>query len=387
MYRLNATGFVMFARLQLHFTVIVLCGFLSLSGIISPAGAEPIKIGAIFALSGKAERSNKGAVLGARLAVQEINQAGGLLGQEVVLLLLDNNSTPIGSHVSAETAAAAGVKSIIGSMWSSHSLATAKVAEKHKIPMISPASTIPSLTAIGEHIFRLCYDDNFQGRMLAEFSFRELGARRAQVFVDITSDFSLNIADIFSQNFQALGGDVVQEIEYKTGQADYRSQIQEAQAHQADVVFLSGHDESGFFAHRLQEAGVTAVPIGGDSWDVESFFVSGGNKIKRGYFINHWTLDPKNPKHTSFLKKLQHPEAVNASMALAYDTVYILAAAIQKAGSTRNTAICTALHDLQGFKGVTGEISFDALGNATKRAAMIEIRQGVPSFLKSLVNE
>lgn len=375
----------MFTQLQIHLIAIICFGPLFLCGTISHVSAEPIKIGAIFALSGKAENSNKGAVLGAQLAVQEINQAGGLLDQKLMLLLLDNNSTPIGSHMAAETAATAGVKAIIGSLWSSHSLAIAKVAEKHKIPMISPASTIPSLTAIGEHIFRLCYDDNFQGRMLAEFSFNDLGARKALVFVDIASDFSLNITDIFNHTFQSLGGQIVQEIEYKTGQADYRPQIREAQTHQADVVFLSGHDESGFIAHKLQEAGVTAIPIGGDSWDAESFFVSGGNKIKRGYFINHWTPDRGDPLSTSFLKKFHREGPINASTALAYDAVHILAAAIKKAGSTNSTAICSALHSLHGFKGVTGAISFDAEGNATKRASMIEIREGVPSYLRSLV--
>jgi branched-chain amino acid transport system substrate-binding protein len=375
----------MFTQLQNHLITIVAFGSLFLFGTISPVNGEPIKIGAIFALSGKAENSNKGAVFGAQLAVQEINQTGGLLGQKLILLLLDNNSTPIGSHVAAETAAAAGVKAIIGSLWSSHSLAIAKVAEKHKIPMISPASTIPSLTGIGEHIFRLCYDDNFQGKMLAEFSFNELDARRAQVFVDIASDFSLNITDIFTHTFQALGGKVVQEIEYKTGSVDYRPQIRKAQAQKADVVFLSGHDESGFIAHQLQEAGVTAIPIGGDSWDVESFFVSGGNKIKQGYFINHWTPDRKDPLSQSFLKKLHRKGAVNASAALAYDAVHVLAAAIKKAGSTSSPAICSALHSLQGFKGVTGEISFDAEGNATKRASVIEIREGVPYYLRHLV--
>ncbi len=375
----------MFNQLQIHLIALICFTSFFLSGSISGAGAEPIKIAAIFALSGKAKNSNKGAVVGAQLAAKEINRAGGLLGQQLVLLFVDNNSTPIGSHLAAEKAAAAGVKAIIGSLWSSHSLAVARVAEKYEIPMVSPVSTIPSLTGIGEHIFRLCYDDNFQGKALAEFSFNELGARRAQVFVDIASDFSLNITEIFTHTFQALGGEVVQEIEYKTGQADYRSQIRKAQAHETDVVFLAGHDESGFIASKLREAGVTAIPIGSDGWDVESFFISGGNKIRQGFFINHWTPDRPDPLSRSFLKKVPHNEPLTASTALAYDAVHILAAAIRKAGSTDSTAICSALHSLQGFRGVTGEIAFDAEGNATKRAAVIEIREGVPAYLKPLI--
>ena len=171
----------------------------------SPVTAESIKIGAIFALSGKATKSNKPCVLGVQLAVQEINIKGGVLGKKLELLLLDNNSTPIGSYLAAEKAAGAGVVAIIGSVWSSHSLAIAKVAEKHKIPMISPISTIPSLTSIGDHIFRVCYDDNFQGKMIAEFAFKELKARTALIFVDIASDFSLNITEYLAGPFSHLG--------------------------------------------------------------------------------------------------------------------------------------------------------------------------------------
>ena len=139
-----------------------------------------------------------GAVLGAQLAVQEINQAGGVLDQKLELLLLDNNSTPIGSYMAAETAATAGVKAIIGSFWSSHSLAIAKVAEKHKIPMISPTSTIPSLTAIGDHIFRVCYDDNFQGKMIAEFAFNEHRRKKSVGFCRHSQRFQPQ----YHRNFQ-----------------------------------------------------------------------------------------------------------------------------------------------------------------------------------------
>ena len=166
-------------------------------------------------------------VLGTQLAVREINEAGGILGSKLELLLLDNQSTPIGSHLAAETAARSEVTAIIGSVWSSHSLAIANVAEKHKIPMISPISTVPSLTSIGDHIFRVCYDDNFQGRVAAEFAFKEQKARSALIFVDIASDFSLTCSS-FQTDFSIIGSTTVKEIEYKSGQPDYQSQIRQA---------------------------------------------------------------------------------------------------------------------------------------------------------------
>ena len=343
------------------------------------ATAEPVKIAAIFALSGKAAQSNKPAILGTKLAVDEINQAGGVLGQQMELLVLDNNSSPIGSHLAAQQAVDAGVAAIIGSVWSSHSLAIAKVAEKNHIPMIATNSTIPSLTAIGDHIFRVCYDDNFQGGVLARFAFEELKAKTALIFVDIASDFSLNLAAIFSRSFQSLGGKIVREIEYKIGNSVYFSQVREARTADVDIVFFSGHNESGIIVEKLQEAGMKAIPLGSDGWDNAAFFISGGNKIKQGYYLSHWQPNHEDPQARAFLEKYGNAGEIVAATALAYDAVRILAAAMTKAGATDSAAIRNALHNLPGFQGVTGEIKFDAQGNTAKPASIMEIHHGVPS--------
>ena len=142
------------------------------------------------------------------------------------------------------------------------------------------------------------------------------------------------------------------------------------------ISFFFRPYESGYLAGKLQEAGINAIPIGNDSWDDESFFALGGNKIKRGYFINHWTTNHTDPLSKSFVNKFKQEGEITAGMALAYDAVHALVAAIKKAGSTDSSAICSALHSLQGFRGVTGNISFDAEGNAEKQACMIEIREG-----------
>jgi branched-chain amino acid transport system substrate-binding protein len=363
------------------FPVIFIC-LAALLATRPAATAEPVRIGAIFALTGKAKNSNKQAVLGVQLAVREINLSGGVLGDQLELLLFDNESTPIGSHLAAEKAAEAGVAAIVGASWSSHSLAVAKVAQERRIPMISPISTIPSLTAIGDHIFRVCYDDNLQGAMLAEFAARDLEAKTALVFVDIASDFSLDISRIFSKNFAALGGTVLREIEYKTGQSDFSPQIRQALAADADIVFLSGYDESGFIAGKLQEAGARAIPIGSDGWEAESFYTGGGSKIRRGYYINHWFPTQDDPPSRTFLAKYTTEGDLQAPTALAYDAVNILIAAIRRAQSSDHEAIRQNLTELRGFKGVTGDIAFDAHGNVTKSACIVEIRDGMPRLLK-----
>ncbi len=362
-----------------------LCIFAGLSILLAatgPAAAEPVRLGAIFALTGKAKNSNKQAVLGVELAVREVNLSGGVLGEPLELLVFDNESTPIGSHLAAEKAVEAGVAAIVGAAWSSHSLAIAKVAQDRRIPMVSPISTIPSLTAIGDHIFRVCYNDNVQGAVLAEFAVRDLQAKTALIFVDLTSDFSLDISRIFTRNFAAMGGKVLREIEYKSGQTDYLSQIRQALAADADIVFLSGYDESGLIASKLQEAGIRAIPLGSDGWDAETFYTGGGSKIRRGYYIDHWFATHDDPHSRVFLEKYGNGGELKAATALAYDAVNIIVAAIRRAQSSDRAAIRQSLMELRDFQGVTGDIAFDDQGNVSKDACIVEIRDGVPRLLK-----
>jgi branched-chain amino acid transport system substrate-binding protein len=132
-------------------------------------------------------------------------------------------------------------------------------------------STTLSPTAIGDPIFRVCYDDTLQDGVLARLAFEELEARTALVFVDIASNFSLNLTEIFNRSFQSPGGKIIREIEYKTLDSDYLPQVQEALTADTDIVFLSGDNKSGVIAIKLQDAGSKATPIGSDGRDNAGF--------------------------------------------------------------------------------------------------------------------
>lgn len=352
----------------------------------SALGRETIKIAAIFAHSGKAMYSNKPAIDGTRMAVAEINRQGGILGKQIELLEIDNKSSPIGSHFAALQAAQQEVTGIIGASWSSHSMAVARVAQENKIVMISPISTLPELTAVGDYIFRVCYNDNFQGHALATFAYNDLRMRSAMVFIDVESDFSLNLSKVFCETFEAFGGKIVSEIEYKSDQSNYMPQIAQAQKLKADLVFLSGHDESGYIAKELSRNKVHAIPLGSDGWDAKSFFTRGGHAIRQGYYINHWIPNPDDPESLEFSSKVNGGGEVKAPTALAYDAVYIFAEAVKKAGSEDHSSIRDALSSITEYHGITGTISFNAQGDATKQACIVEIRDGVPKFLKSITD-
>jgi len=181
-------------------------------------GNETIDIAAIYALTGAAAEANAYALRGAGYAVDEINSQGGVLGKTINLLMFDNQSTPIGSTIAAKKAAAANVVAIVGPDWSSHAIAVARVAQENGIPMISSLSTNPETTKIGEYIFRACFTDDFQGKVIARFARQDLNATTAVIFVDVTSDYSLKLSEIFQTNFEKLGGRIVLELEYKLKQ-------------------------------------------------------------------------------------------------------------------------------------------------------------------------
>lgn len=346
---------------------------------------KPINIAAIFSLTGQGGNANQSSVLGTRLAVDEINTRGGVLGRNLNLIFLDNMSTPIGSSMAANQAAVAGVAGIIGAQWSSHSLAIAEVAQQNRIPMISNFSTHPKLTTIGEYIFRVCYTDTFQGKVMAKFAHNDLGAGTAIIFVDLTSDYSLELSKIFRTHFESLGGTIVHEIEYKTKNENFDRLIKPVITDKADVIFLSGHEESGIIAHKLQTAGVKAVLLGGDGWGDEIFLTLGGRFLKQGFFCTHWSESSDSKEARDFIKKYRHRSNFGTGAALAYDSVMVLAKAIEKAKTTEGKSVSRVLKAMESYKGVTGLIKFDSQGDPVKSAVIMEIRNGQPHYLKTLI--
>ena len=353
--------------------------------VLAAPPAAPIKLAAIYAVTGPAAEQNAISLQGVRNAVAEINQQGGLLGRPVELLILDNQSTPIGSFAAAEQARDQKASAIIGADWSSHSLAIAQVAQAAGIPMVSSYSTNPAVTRIGNYVFRVCFTDNFQGVVLAHFAVDDLKAEKALIFTDISSDYSLGLSQIFRENFEKLGGRVVDEIEYKLKQPDYSAEIQRAKHNNAEVVLLSGHFESGRIAKELQQAGVTAVPLGGDGWDDGPFMASGGNALRQGYFSSHWSEQVETSRSQEFVRTYKAFGSFGTGTALAYDATMLIADAIRRAGNTEGQAIRDALQTTREFPGITGTITFDAQGDPLKSAVIMELLDGKIHYLKTLM--
>ena len=347
-------------------------------------GNETIDIAAIYALTGAAAEANAYALRGAGYAVDEINSQGGVLGKTINLLMFDNQSSPIGSTIAAKKAAAANVVAIVGPDWSSHAIAVARVAQDNGIPMISSLSTNPETTKIGEYIFRACFTDDFQGKVIARFARQDLNATTAVIFVDVTSDYSLKLSEIFQTNFEKLGGRVVLELEYKLKQHLIDKDVQKTVKVDADVIFIPGHDESGSIAKQIQDAGGSSIFLGGDGWGNPIFFRKGGSGLKRGYYSTHWSVHLDTDRSRTFVNKYIHSEASVDNIALGYDAMMLLTEAINRAQSFDKKKIRDAIANTRSFKGVTGIFDFNNNGDPLKSAVFMEIRNGKPHYLKIL---
>jgi branched-chain amino acid transport system substrate-binding protein len=368
-------------RMIIRLTAILL---LHCTAIGTAFAAQSIRIAAIFALSGPTASSNISSLRGMRWAVEEINASGGVLGRALEVIEIDNRSTPIGSKVAAEQAVKIQATAIIGPAYSSHALAVAHVAQAAGIPMISNVATNPMLTRIGNYIFRVCYNDDHQGRVMGRFAYQELKHRRVLSMVNIASDYSLGLASTFETSFMQHGGILLARSKYKARQSNFRDLVEQAKTVNPDAIFIAGHDESARIILEVHRNDILAVPLGGDGWDDPSFYEMGGNRIKLAYYTTHWSETIDSSLSKRFVKRYRKGNILIASTALAYDAVNLLADAISRAASTRRTAIRAALAETKGFEGVTGELSFDAHGDPIKSIVIMQIVNGRPNFFKQV---
>jgi len=344
---------------------------------------EPVRVAAIFSLTGIAAKHNAPLVEMVQLAVDEVNSNGGLLGRPVDLLLLDNQSTAIGAALAAEEAIHKNVLAVIGAHWSSHSLAMAPVLQKAGIPMISPGSTNPEVTRVGDYIFRACFVDSFQGKAMARFAHSELKANTAVVLKNIDEAYSLMLAEFFSRAFREIDGKVLLDAGYRGKAVDFSQLLQQVKRLQPDVLYIPGYTrDSGLIIKQADSLGIKAVYLGGDAWD--DIYSFAGDAINGSYNSAPWHPDVPFPT-SAHLKKLYfqrfHREISNVSAPLAYDAVMLLKSAVTNAQSLDREKVRDALAATKDFSGATGLISFDQQGDPLgKEVIILKWEQGHPMY-------
>lgn len=353
--------------------VLFLCCLGLFIAATSALSAESVKVAAIFARSGIAAAHNAPLISLLELAASEINLKGGILGRMLELILLDNQSTTIGSTLAAEQAAQLDVVAVIGAHWSSHSLAMAPILQKKGIPMITPASTNPEITKAGDYIFRICFLDSFQGAAMARFARQSLQAKRSAVLRNLDETYSMALADFFKDAFIQSGGEVVLDRGYRGKAVDFSAIIDELKTLRPDSVFLPGYTrDSGLIVKQSASRDLKTVFLGGDAWD-EIHGIAGA-ALAGSYQAAPW--HPQVPfarsVHLQRVYRSKYGRDIeNMSAPLAYDALMLLADAVERGGSLERSRVRDALAETTAFEGATGWISFDQNRNPENKDIII----------------
>lgn len=339
---------------------------------------EVIKIGAIFPLTGEIATFGQSSKEAIDLAVEQINANGGLLGKQVEMIYYDNKGVAADSSMAAEKLIEQdGVIAILGPVASSNTLAAAPVAQAAGIPLLSPTSTNPAVTEVGDYIFRACFIDPFQGEVAAQFAKDDLGAKTAAILTDMGSDYSKGLRDVFETVFTAGGGEVLVKEGFTDQDKDFTAILTTVKAADVDVVYVpSYYGTAGLVLKQADELEIDAYFLGADGWDSPQLFELAGDAANGSFFTNHYSPDASSPELDAFLAAYAAKysgKVPDALAALAFDAANLMFEAIKTAGSEDSLAIRDALAATTGFVGVSGTITYDANRNPIKSAVIIEI--------------
>lgn len=342
--------------------------------------SSTIKVGGMGPLTGSAAMYGITVDKGAKLAFEEINANGGVLGKKFEYISLDEKADPIEAVNAYNKLTDEGVVAILGSVTSKPTLAVAELAAQDGIPMITPTGTQINITDAGPNIFRVCFTDPYQGSTLAKFSKDKLGAKTAAIMVNTSSDYSDGIANAFIKQAEKEGIKVVAKEGYSDGDKDFKAQLTKINSENPDILVVPEYYElSALIATQAREIGIKSTFVGPDGWDgiIGALDSSSYSVVDNSYFTNHYSTEDNNEKIQSFLKKYRekYNEEPTAFSALAYDTVYVLKNAIDKAGTTDKAELTKAIK-ASDMDGVTGHLTFDENNNPIKAVTIIKVQDG-----------
>ncbi|CAN5788225.1 ABC transporter substrate-binding protein [soil metagenome] len=362
-----------------------------------PATGEPVLVGHYGSLTGPEATFGQSTSNGIKLAIEEINAAGGVNGRPLVLKEYDTAGKPDETKVAVERLVKSdNVNVVFGEVASSLSLVGAPVCQAAGVPMITPSSTNTKVTEVGDYIFRACFIDPFQGLAGAKFAREELKAKTAAVLVEQSSAYAVGLAEKFSENFKKMGGTVATQQEYSKGAQDFTAQLANIRTAKVDVIYIPGYyTDVGNIAQQARKLGLNQPLLGGDGWDSEMLAKIGKTAIEGCYYTNHYAPDQPEARVKQFIAsyKKKFDSVPDGLAALGYDAAKMYAAAANKAGTVDKKAVRDALAATKGFPGVTGNITMNAQRDAVKSAVVVEMaldektKRLEPRFVKAVSPE
>jgi branched-chain amino acid transport system substrate-binding protein len=344
------------------------------------AQTDTIKIGVFADYTGQTSSFGISSFSGIKMAVEQINAAGGINGKKLEIIIGDgggqseNTKTVVKKLIEEDK-----VDVLIGEPTSTGSIIGANIAQLAKVPMITPSGTNPKITEVGDFIFRTCFVDLIQGEVMAKYAFETLKLKRVSMLVDFGSDYSKGLADSFTTAFKKLGGSVVSRTFYSGNDEEFGSQLATIRRFKPQAIYIPGYyNQVGEIAREVRANQMKVTLLGGDGWDSPTLFELGGSTLNNSFITNNFatTIPTENVKtFVAGYKKLYNLDP-DSFAALGYDSANLLADALKRANSTDKQKLRDALAATKNFQGITGKITFDANRNPRKSVYILKIDQG-----------
>jgi branched-chain amino acid transport system substrate-binding protein len=358
------------------------------SGNSGTDNSGEIKIGINFELTGEVASYGQSNVDGIMMAFDEINAEGGIDGKKITAVQIDNKSDPAeATSVATRLMTQEKVVAELGPATSGNFMATIPVAMQNKVPAISASATadkgvtVDDKGNVNEYVFRLCFNDSFQGVTMANFALNNLEAKKAVIIKDNSSDYGKGLAENFKDTFEKSGGQVVSEEGYVSKDKDFNAVLTKIKGKDFDVIFIPGYyQEAGLIIKQARDLGIDAPVLGADGFDSPVLLeLAGANALNDVYYSNHYSSLDQDPLVQEFIAgfKERYGADPNAFNALGYDLGKYIADAIERAGSQEPEAVKDALKSTKGFRGITGTFDMDENHNPVKSAVVIGLKNGV----------
>ena len=369
---------------------------LSAASCVKEPPAAEIRIGLLVLLSGlPAETSGYPSIEGAELAVQEANEAGGIrigsVAHAVKLIVKEYDDRPdSATSVARALVNQSRIDVLVGPQFSRHAIPVAIVAEDAEIPMVSPMSSSPATTEGRRFVFRLAPLDEVQGRTMGTFAAKELGAKRAAVLYDISTDYSRSLAEAFHEAFESgengAGRVVAFESFARDEPLDYREKLDRIREADPDVLYLPNDSErSEAQIVQARERGVEATLLGGDTWDLERFRLL--PQSDGAYIAHQWHPDLDTPEARRFreLFTKTYRKTPKVTAATTYDAVSLVLDVIERQGSLDSAAIRDGIAATSDVTGATGTVRY-LDGPDPERSVVIARFSGGKSLLHRVID-
>lgn len=360
------------------------------------ADGDTIKVGGLLEMTGGSASFGISGKNGIDLALKKINEKGVLGGKKLSLVVADTKSEASeATNGMQKLISQDKVVAVIGPNQSSAVIASGAINNGAKVVDITPMGTNPDVTVdpktkqVKPYSFRTCFIDPFQGTVMASFASNELKVKRAAIYIDNTSDYAKGLAQFFKENFVKNGGQVVIEEAYLQKDTDFKSTLTKIKAAKPDFIYIPGYyQEVGLIVKQAREMGVTVPMAGGDGWDSAKLpEIAGKAALENTFFSSLYSPDDTSDLNKEFVAEYKKAYNTNPDVfaALAYDSTLLVAKAIEDAGSADPAKIGEAMAKIKGFKGVSGEVTFNEQHNPIKSAVIIEHKDGKQTF-KTKVN-